>query len=39
MLIKLLTGDLKKLKDYKDIVTTVLASQQGLRTDKSKLDT
>ena len=36
---KLLTGDLKKTQDYKDIVTTVLAAQQALRTDKSKLDT
>jgi len=36
---KLLTGDLKKTQDYKDIVKTVLAAQQALRTDKSKLDT
>ena len=33
----LLAGDLKKTQDYKDIVTAVLADQQALRTDKSKL--
>ena len=35
----LLAGDLKKTQDYKDIVTAVLADQQALRTDKSKLNT
>ena len=35
----LLAGDLKKTQDYKDIVTAVLADQQALRTDKSKLVT
>ena len=33
----LLTGDLKNTQEYKDIVTAVLAGQQALRTDKSKL--
>ena len=33
----LLAGDLKNTQEYKDIVTAVLAGQQALRTDKSKL--
>ena len=35
----LLAGELNPTQTYKDIVTAVLAGQQALRTDKSKLDT
>ena len=35
----LLAGELNPTQTYQDIVTAVLAGQQALRTDKSKLDT